>query len=969
MRNLNPTALAKIAQTHGNEPVVILDIAWVKDGKPLRYADRDIDGVLGRILEVSNLDNVVNISHNDDSQEITVTLDDTDGSIKAIMDVNDIHKRDVWVYQWFEGLDFDGRFLLFRGKINSPVTWREGDRTVSFTVISQLEDNEIGFSPEDGQFTDIPADLIGVAWPMLFGTVTEAKTVRLTSRLSGILGDGIGFPDFNLVYRRAALMKIVHYLSPGGYFYEGLADYYKNSTYYDQAVQVKETHDEQAATWRDTVRVFGGETFPRGELRLDLGAGDLIGHFEDNVFHISKGIHPAIKSGKKLVTPHAEMYWPTLHVGNYAVRLDPYPTGNIIGDNAGYTFVDTGTSVKISSAEPQRYVVSIVPGRVLQVTAQITLEGQTFVQAVPEDLYTVSTETYGEVTAVMITLHDALSKRDGEGWGDDIYVTFQSDVGPNTVDILQHLIETYTDFAIDVDSFNHVRDRVTNYPSNFALYDRKNVVDVLREIAWQARCRIYLKDGTYYLHYLSEEHEPVATITEDDVLQGTMELGHTDTEDLVTKMVCEWAESAYQDDPYKTILRHNIRRYGTHEESYDYYIYDFSDAVIKSATFWLIRYANTWKKLRFQTPLTLLNVESLDTVLLDFETPYVANQPVKALVESVTYDSENNTLQFECWCPVKAGMMEPYIFAYPADVDEYATFPTDWEIQHGPDGELYADVETTSFLKIAMGSNLPSSVTNSGLDTRLDDPYGLRYSDDEGEAQDRTSSSRGSHNPSDIGDRSPGPKTIRPAEAFGESNSALDSPTANGGVLPQPDGYGGQSSIPGAPANGPDAGSGSNGDSGFDPNNLPDPDALPDNACLWDVEVIYVDPVTHVSQGGWPYPEGYKDCGTVGAVVNGALQFDNPEVFTFNSYESAQAFISQMEAWMDSESAVVCESFPYTLRGPKNRITGRDKDTSTPPCTDPVNANNDQGMVGYQPYGNSAYDRFASWSGGNSQIA
>ncbi len=42
--------------------------------------------------------------------------------------------------------------LIFRGKISSPVVWSEGDRTVSFNIISQIEDAEIGFSPEEGQF-------------------------------------------------------------------------------------------------------------------------------------------------------------------------------------------------------------------------------------------------------------------------------------------------------------------------------------------------------------------------------------------------------------------------------------------------------------------------------------------------------------------------------------------------------------------------------------------------------------------------------------------------------------------------------------------------------------------------------------------------------------------------------------------------------------------------------------------------
>ena len=47
----------------------------------------------GRIVEVGDLDNVVNVSNNSGSQELSVTLDDTDGTIKAIFDAHDVHKR------------------------------------------------------------------------------------------------------------------------------------------------------------------------------------------------------------------------------------------------------------------------------------------------------------------------------------------------------------------------------------------------------------------------------------------------------------------------------------------------------------------------------------------------------------------------------------------------------------------------------------------------------------------------------------------------------------------------------------------------------------------------------------------------------------------------------------------------------------------------------------------------------------
>ena len=107
---------------------------------------------------------------NSPSQQIAITLDDTDGSLEQIFDTCDIHKRPVRVYQWFTGLDLSDRSWCSPGASTPPWVWNERDRTVKFTALPQIEDKEIGFSAEEGQFPYIPAGLVGKAWPMIFGT-------------------------------------------------------------------------------------------------------------------------------------------------------------------------------------------------------------------------------------------------------------------------------------------------------------------------------------------------------------------------------------------------------------------------------------------------------------------------------------------------------------------------------------------------------------------------------------------------------------------------------------------------------------------------------------------------------------------------------------------------------------------------------------------------------------------------------
>ncbi len=124
MRNISEAGLAKLASRYGNEPITIIEVDWV-DGSTAVYADRTIGDIPGRIVEVGELDDAVNLSGSSGSQSLAVTLDDTDGSIKAILDSQDVHKRPVRVYQYFSGLALSDRFLLFSGVLMTPLSWSE----------------------------------------------------------------------------------------------------------------------------------------------------------------------------------------------------------------------------------------------------------------------------------------------------------------------------------------------------------------------------------------------------------------------------------------------------------------------------------------------------------------------------------------------------------------------------------------------------------------------------------------------------------------------------------------------------------------------------------------------------------------------------------------------------------------------------------------------------------------------------
>ena len=184
MRTVSAASLAKLNQKLGTEPANIIEIDW-GSGTSISYADQDIGDIPGKILDLEELDSTVDVFNSNSSQEVRLRLDDTDGSIKAIFDTQEIHEVSIRIYQWFDGLDVDEKFLVFAGKISSPISWKEADRSFTFSAISEIEDKEFGFSAEEGQFPFLPSELVGKPWPSIFGKELDVPALQVNKAVTG----------------------------------------------------------------------------------------------------------------------------------------------------------------------------------------------------------------------------------------------------------------------------------------------------------------------------------------------------------------------------------------------------------------------------------------------------------------------------------------------------------------------------------------------------------------------------------------------------------------------------------------------------------------------------------------------------------------------------------------------------------------------------------------------------------------
>jgi hypothetical protein len=740
MRNISAASLAKLATRLGTEPVCIIEVQWQKGGPISTYSDKATEGMQGRILELNALEDVINVSKSGTSQSVDITLDDTDGALKIIFNSVDIHKKKVWIYQWFTGIPLTDKILLFVGHIASPVVWKEGDRTLSFSVISTSEDHEVGFSPEEGSFPFLPQSMIGTAWPLIFGTVQKVPGILIDNiaysdneqqgksgdGAASVTQDGTGIKDPSLDHRindndkNAANAAAIAQLYFNGYllasftarkrgeldefdsiergkgYFSGLAKQYlqqgnqklieaqkirnKNNT-------LKTVKNQQEANEKKSIRVTNGDLFPQGKsTKLNLGGALHTGYFLGDQFHITARQHPQIEqySGMTIEDPAVRSGLPVIPRQNYffADAGIPLRMGVIANDE------DNPDPIN-NPPLPVRYIVSAtLRVTVSAVFAYRTVNERRVLSVVPFNYFSVFQISFGTLPVTMIWMPQPLSSRnfpngESEGWDDEIWISCTSPVGPNTVDILIWLIQTYTGRTYDAASFNAVRTLLEPYPMHFALTDRPNVLSLISEIAYQARCIVWLKNDIFYIKYLAKEDPPVDTITEDDVLEQSMEISYTETEDLVTKYVAHWRADYKTSKNFAVILRYNVPYYGLLPKEYSFFCFNMLQLVQKAATFWMIREANTFKKLKITVPISKLKIETLDTVTVNFANPLIANGPVNCVVEEAKLNSADYTIDLTLWVPVRAGEMTKYMFAYMGDLSIGFYFPTEDDIQQG----------------------------------------------------------------------------------------------------------------------------------------------------------------------------------------------------------------------------------------------------------------------------------------------
>jgi hypothetical protein len=491
----------------------------------------------------------------------------------------------------------------------------------------------------------------------------------------------------------------------------------------DRFIQICELEDlleKQKEYEHKTLTIRGGGAFPQHtNVTIDINGAKFKGSFSGETFIINDRQHPDVATVAQIECHAIE----TTTDGNYELQhwnstwtnsLDkqswfvppeyhsqevctaepvwvskvvdgPTASQKALDDMPTSTFawLPAGSEVYLEGETEILFIVSLIPGTVNSVSAYKRQEttGRELLMTVPTDLYTIYETDYTGYNVIEIGFEKALSKVD-TNWSDDIYVSFTSDVGPNPVDIIDWLLTKYTTLTFDPVTKAAVKAQLTNYPANFVVKDKLKVMQLIYDIAYQSRCAVYVRDETLYIVYLAAEPTSIRTLTQSDILSNTLNVFLTNTDDLRTKYVANWKESearviSTDNVDNSIILKYNVSKYGIEEEVIDYYTQNTYSTILKSATFWLIRLANNWKSVSFDTPIKHLDLDLFDCVTLNIS--QLSSSPVKCIITSIQYDNAENIIHFECLTPIRSGETTTYPYFWPAALDQATIFPPTYD--------------------------------------------------------------------------------------------------------------------------------------------------------------------------------------------------------------------------------------------------------------------------------------------------
>lgn len=682
MKTLTSNTVTKAAIALATQPITILKVDYATGTK--YYADRaytfGANTCEGKIISLSSLSQLLRVDNLGDASSISATIDDSDGTIKAIFDSSLLERTVVTVYLHYVDLGSSDATIILKGRISGDITWDEAERNVSFNVDGKFNSNPLGYIVREGDVVGASKKSLGQMLPLGFGTVIKSAALPLFEPQVGrvvatifntattLAVDGGDWNATETIDIEAdCAPALTGLISVGSYpntfvrctatYALGVFTLVTKNIAIDTNISIVARGTDSDKDDFKVIYIQAGKNI-RGKYCLISGAANFCSGQIGNKCFFTKAFATKLSSGTITETAGTvRTSWGVTYTDNGKYYDDIGWSQTVLADKW-----NTNAGFAIRQVIPYTYTWvynGMASSTVLSVYAQRTIGGLSLLQKVPSSYYTKSGSfnVNGQICSV-IQMEVPLSWRLGERWDDGIFVSFVSPVGSATTDQISWILTNWTSYTVDATSFAAAKTKLTFYPSHFVLRNSGDALDICQDIAYQARIGLNVSSGTAFLQYLSEVRTVNQQHSEDLVKLNSFTGGFTRSEDIVTRYVATWNPDNFHNVDQIYIKENNVSTFGMHETSKNFYIYVDLASVKTSVDFWMNRLSNSWRKVKYKTFLTSLGLEVLDRVGL-IVSPYSTNN-LTGTVDTSILDTTEYTYEVGMTLASKAGVVDAY---------------------------------------------------------------------------------------------------------------------------------------------------------------------------------------------------------------------------------------------------------------------------------------------------------------------
>jgi hypothetical protein len=740
-KTLTATAITSSTTALGTDPWIIAKIDWPSG--TIYYGDKTKTigaiSVVGAITDFAELQHSIRTNVLGEYAAFTITLSDHDGTLKTIYNGDTTANVKATIYQHFEGNASTDLVELSRGAVRD-CTWDEGERILKVDIETVMYSGIIGYKITETTHADISDSAVGSVIPMCFGSVLHVPAIYAIKAPRATVSEKFSYydvdsfkvdvdpdrlpSDVEITVRIGPLRTTGSIIGDTFYITAWNLPYYTDitpvsyigpNTYMNRRdVTVLPMSNNKYTNMYFLLEDSSGKQFVNkciGQVKYTM-AGGLEGvvcfmqkywynNYEDRFIVVNdtytvKEVAPCVRLSWPAYSTELILTESTRDTGpNYTALTSTFgyniPAGGMVmasvANRKDITILQSAKVVLERDDTSDYYFCNLYPSaRIAGVYAfrDDAVTGMKIFAVVPSSYYTKHLNMSVDGNSITALEFVEPLEFKNEGWDTQIFVSMQSSKGNNTADILKFLINTYSTITADSTSFATVAAKLGAYPSNFALFEQHDTINICEDIAWQARCALIIRGDIVYITYLSETKTPSFTADEDNTEYKTLQMSQTSFNDLKTKINCNWRRSyagldgVYKLNSYKfnwratrytqgdkdlrmliqysyaqlptkavnseheLVYMQNTDTYGLFEDSWDFFIYNHEILVKKSLAWWGSKRANMWRKFTSRHFLEALPAEVFDTIAYDVA--QIGGNIVHGMVTQMSQNTDDNSI-------------------------------------------------------------------------------------------------------------------------------------------------------------------------------------------------------------------------------------------------------------------------------------------------------------------------------------